>query len=96
MGTPFEDFAKTLFLKNSAGILFFIIRGAKCTKRGPKPPLLREIAPPPTPHIIDTKMYHTNRDFLRYRLVKYRQNTNRYQPKIPESVNKSTKFVNIY
>ena len=42
-GTSFEDFAGTLFLKNS---LFFFKRRAKCTKRGPKPPLLRKKGAP--------------------------------------------------
>jgi hypothetical protein len=38
VGTPFEDFAGTLFFENLAGIPFVPQKEGKLYKRGPKPP----------------------------------------------------------
>jgi hypothetical protein len=37
-GTPFEDFAGTLFFENLAGIPFVPQKEGEVYKRGPKPP----------------------------------------------------------
>ena len=94
MGTPFEDFAGTLFLKNSAGIPFFLKRGAKYKKRAKDPPFFWKKGPS---QIIETEMYHINR--ARLPSVSIGKIPGKYQPlptENPELVNKSTKSVNIY
>jgi hypothetical protein len=45
-GTPFKDFAGTLFLKNSAGIPFFLQKEGEVYKKGAEAPLLRKKGAP--------------------------------------------------
>ena len=70
-GNTFGRFCGNSFLNNSVRIPFFLKRGAKCTKKGPKPPFLGKRGLPPN---------------YWYRNV-YRENTNWYQPKIPNRYN---------
>jgi len=72
-------------LKNSRNSFFFFKRRAKCTKRGPMPPLLRKKGAPANflrgRQIFDTE--NTDRVFLRYGIGNTGEIPTEYRPKIP-------------
>jgi hypothetical protein len=72
----FLRFRGNSFLEIPQEFLFFFIRRVKCTKRGPRPPLLRKKWAPNnflrgSRQSFDTE--NTDRVFLRYRYGKYRE-----------------------
>jgi hypothetical protein len=74
-GTPFEDFAGTLFLNIWWEFLLSLKRRAKCTKGGRSPP--PSFGKRGLPPILKYQKYWP----LRYRYGKYRENTEGFIPK---------------
>jgi len=75
-------FSRTLFLKNSAGIPFFLQKGWSVQRGGRCPPFLgKRGLPPISCQIFDTE--NTDRVFLRYGIGNTGEIPTKYRPKIP-------------
>jgi hypothetical protein len=75
----FVKFCGNSFFVNSAGTYFSLKRGAWSVKKGAEASLWGKKGVP----VKCTIPKRPDQVFLRYRLVKYRENTNQYQTKIP-------------